>query len=637
MRIVIDMQGAQTRSRFRGIGRYSTAIAQAIAQNSNGHEVWLVLNGRLRDAISAVRAVFEGLIPTERIVVFDVPPLVSSESPTNLWRRRASELIRESFIEELQPDVVYITSLFEGAYLCDAVLSIGTLSSHVPTAVILYDLIPLLDQENYLPSIWVRQWYMDKVENLMRADLLFSISEHSRQEAIGALEIEGERIVTISTAHTDNFRLYPHDEVAYQSLSSRYNINMPFIMYNGALESRKNLDRLLVAFSLLPPELRLCHQLIFVGKVAKVDHQRLMHLAQKIGIHEQFVLTGHVPDEDLVALFSHCTLFVFPSLHEGFGLPALEAMACGAPTIGSNVTSIPEVIGRADALFDPKNPEDIAAKIIKALTDRDFRQSLRQHALVQATKFSWDICAKRAIAALEQLYESNHPSQPSQSSDWTEIADKRDQGYRRLIKAIAAIPREPVGPSEEDLILCANCIAANQTITERVARANKLPEQQITWRVEGPFDSSYSLALLNRETALALDDLGHHVVLHSTEGPGDFLPNAKFLRVNPVIAALHARSLEISSANAEVTSRNLYPPRVADMDCRCNLLHHYAWEESGFPREWVEDFNDHLQGMTCLSRHVEKIMIDHGVTVPMSVSGCGVDHWERIEPDKDIT
>ncbi len=631
MRIVIDMQGAQTCSRFRGIGRYSTALARAIARNAGEHEVWLVLNGRLHDAVSAIRATFDGLLPANRIICFDVPPSVSAENPANVWRRRTAELIRERFLAELQPDVVYIASLFEGANLTDAVLSIGTLGSRIPTTVTLYDLIPLLDQENYLPSAWEKQWYMDKVENLLRADLLLSISEYSRQEGMTALEIGGERIVTISTAHTDNFRLYPPDEAARQAMFSRYSITMPYIMYNGALESRKNLDRLLLAFSLLPSELRRCHQLVFVGKVSSLDHQRLVRLAGKLAIQDHFILTGHVSDEDLAALFSHCALFVYPSLHEGFGLPVLEAMACGSPTIGSNVTSIPEVIGRDDALFDPTSPEDIAARIIEALTDQEFYQSLRQHALVQASKFSWESCAKRAIAAFEQLYEASRSPRPA---GWAEIKDERDQGYRQLIKEIAAIPREPVGPTEADLILCAECIAANRIKTERVARANILPEQ-IAWRIEGPFDSSYSLALLNRETALALDALGHRVVLHSTEGPGDFTPNPAFLGANPVLATLYRRSGEMSAGDTEVTSRNLYPPRVADMACRCNLLHHFAWEESGFPREWVEDFNEHLQGMTCLSRHVQKIMVDHGVTVPLSVSGCGVDHWERIAPEKE--
>ncbi len=160
-------------------------------------------------------------------------------------------------------------------------------------------------------------------------------------------------------------------------------------------------------------------------------------------------------------------------------------------------------------------------------------------------------------------------------------------------------------------------------------------EEKITWRVEGPFDSSYSLALLNRETALALDKLGHDVILHSTEGPGDFDPSEAFLSNNPKVAELYRKSLGHYEQESDICSRNLYPPRVNDMKAPINMLHHYAWEESAFPTEWVNNFNLYLQGMTCLSTHVQKIMIDSGVTIPLSVSGCGVDHWERIIPDEN--
>lgn len=630
MRVVIDLQGAQTESRFRGIGRYSTALAQAIARNAGEHEIWIALNNQLPGGIENVRAAFKGLIPPERIVVFEVPALVSWENPGNAWRRRAAELIRESFLSEMRPDVVHVSSLFEGAKCCNAVISVDTAASAYLTSVTLYDLIPLLNPEAYMGHGWVRRWYMDKIANLKRAGLLLSISDHAREEAMAALDMAGERIVSISTAHTDNFRPHPLNEADKHEFFTRYGITLPFLMYNGALESRKNLDRLMQAFSLLPSELRSRHQLLFVGKVSDLDRLHLEHLAKKLNINDHFVLTGYITDDELVAFFSHCALFVFPSMHEGFGLPALEAMACGAPTIGSSTTSIPEVIGRADALFDPLDPNDIAAKITHALTDENFLQSLRQHALAQAAKFSWDICAKRAIAAFEQ-----HVTMPSaKPASWAEITAEQEHGYRELIDAIAAIPQAQSAPSEMDLMEIARCIANNRIQTDSIARTRELPES-ITWRIEGPFDSSYSLALLNRETARALEALGHRVVLHSTEGPGDFLPGTEFLNANPELKNLYVRSQKISSQQADVTSRNLYPPRVADMNCRLNLLHHYAWEESGFPQEWVAQFNDHLQGITCLSRHVEKVMLDNGVCVPLSVSGCGADHWEKIEADTE--
>lgn len=153
----------------------------------------------------------------------------------------------------------------------------------------------------------------------------------------------------------------------------------------------------------------------------------------------------------------------------------------------------------------------------------------------------------------------------------------------------------------------------------------------ITWRLEGPFDSTYSLALLNREVARALQAHGVRVALFSTEGPGDFDPSSAFLEMNPDLAGMNELSRAIEHAHASVVSRNLYPPRVEDMAGGVNLMHSYAWEESAFPAQWVRNFNAYLSGITCLSGHVMKVMRDSGVCLPMAVSGCGVDHWERVE------
>lgn len=166
-------------------------------------------------------------------------------------------------------------------------------------------------------------------------------------------------------------------------------------------------------------------------------------------------------------------------------------------------------------------------------------------------------------------------------------------------------------------------------------QAGRVGKSPVAWRIEGPFDSSYSLALLNREIARALRELGADVALHSTEGPGDFPPSQAFLAAHPDIRSMHERSLVMGPQDADVVSRNLYPPRVGDMAARMNLLHSYAWEESSFPTEWVQQFNEHLTGISCLSSHVMKVMQDNGVRVPMSVSGCGVDHWERVQANPD--
>ena len=156
MRIVIDMQGAQsTGSRNRGIGRYTLSLAQAIVRNRGNHEVFLALNGLFPDAIEPIRAAFDELLPQENIRVWQAPGPVHSVSNENNWRRHTAELVREAFLASLKPDIVVVSSLFEGL-VDDAVTSVGTLSNTVPTAVLLYDLIPLIQRSLTLKTRWWR-------------------------------------------------------------------------------------------------------------------------------------------------------------------------------------------------------------------------------------------------------------------------------------------------------------------------------------------------------------------------------------------------------------------------------------------------------------------------------------------------
>jgi len=408
MRIVLDLQGAQTGSRFRGIGRYSLSLAKAMVRNGVGHEFYVVLSGLFPETIDSLRAEFEGLVPRERIRVWDASGPVHAMDCANDWRRQAAELVREAFIQSLKPDFVHISSMMEG-FGDNGVHSIGRAPHPFPVAVTFYDVIPLVQREIYLDAnpVFQRPYY-EKLDNFERADLLLAISESSRQEAIEHLYASPDAVVNIGAAADEDFRVVSVPDEFKRSMYERFGINREFIMYSGATDERKNHLGLIKAYFVLPETVRRRYQLVLVGGLPADHKARFRAFARELfGMGDDIVITDRVRDEELVALYNLCALYVFPSWHEGFGLPALEAMACGAPVIGSATTSVPEVLGRGDVLFDPHSPHSIAGKIEEVLGNDALRQELRVHGRKQAGLFSWDISARKALSALEEWHQSN--------------------------------------------------------------------------------------------------------------------------------------------------------------------------------------------------------------------------------------
>ncbi|SMF94943.1 Glycosyltransferase involved in cell wall bisynthesis [Methylomagnum ishizawai] len=414
MRIVIDLQGAQTESRFRGIGRYTLSLIEAMIRHRGGHEIVLALNGLLPDSIQPIRAALAGLLPPTHLRVWYAPGPVREDDAANLGRRDRAELIREAFLASLAPDIVFIPSLFEG-FIDDAVVSIGRFDRTTPVCVTIHDLIPLLNPEHYLkPQPAYDRFYQRKARYLRQADLLLAVSESSRAETLACLDVAGEQVVNTSEGVDGRFK--PSAIPAHEAdvLRAKWGCARPFVLYTGGTDERKNLPRLLEAYAALPRGLRNAHQLVLAGKSCAADLAQLRSRAKALGLGgDEVVFTGYIPDEELVQLYTLCRLFVFPSWHEGFGLPALEAMACGAAVIAANTSSLPEVVGREDALFDPMDARSIASRMAQALGDDAFRAELQAHGRQQAARFSWDESARRAWAAFERLWARRSPPPPS--------------------------------------------------------------------------------------------------------------------------------------------------------------------------------------------------------------------------------
>ena len=406
MRIVIDLQAAQAQNRLRGIGRFSLSFCKALVQQRGSHEIILLLSGLFPESIESIRREFSDTLVADQIVVWYAPrPLESCNSDTNWWRA-AAEQIRHACICNLKPAFVLLMSWFEG-FGDDALITLPQDLKLYPVGSILYDLIPLVRPKEYLdhnPSF--KRYYLDKVNQLSQMDLLLAISQSSRNEAISQAGILPDIIENISAAAEDFFVPIVVDTKVKDDLFNRLGISNPFVMYTGGIDKRKNIEGLIRSFALLLKPLRHQYQLVIVCDIREDDHLHLRLLAKTMGLsREELVLTGYVSETDLLLLYNLCHLFVFPSLHEGFGLPVLEAMACGCAVICSDSSSLPEVMNYPAALFDPCNESAICQKLTEVLSDPKIRSELKVHALIQAKKFSWQATASQAYKAIERCTE----------------------------------------------------------------------------------------------------------------------------------------------------------------------------------------------------------------------------------------
>ncbi len=418
MRLVIDLQGAQTGSRWRGIGRYTHDLVKKIATIADKNDIFIVLNDAFPETVMPIRRAFEMLLPRDNIRVWSALSSIVGDDLIAVQRRKHTEAIYECFLTSLNPDIILITSLFEGREDGFAT-TVKATEFNIPTAVICYDFIPLHDPERHLkPDPSWHKLYMERFERLGHADLLIAISDHSAHDAQMLLP-DGEReIVNISAACSDVFQPSLMSDSKRAILFARLGIDKAYIVTSGGIDPHKNLSSLFQAFAALPIETRRSHQLVLVGNNEADQQKELLNQARAAGMApNELIMTQYISDDDLVALYTDAKLMVFPSTDEGFGLPPLEAMSCGTPAIGSNVSSIPEVIGLDAALFDPYDIPQLSELIHRSLTENNFRAELINHAHHQAQKFSWEVTAKRALEAIETLHARSTPRNDHKHDD----------------------------------------------------------------------------------------------------------------------------------------------------------------------------------------------------------------------------
>jgi glycosyltransferase involved in cell wall biosynthesis len=233
-----------------------------------------------------------------------------------------------------------------------------------------------------------------------RSDRVLTVSEASKRDILRYFRVPENKIDVIYNAIDERFGQPPQPE-EIERVRERYQLDGPFILYAGNIKPHKNLERLIEAFHSLRRDGSFDHvRLLIIGdEISK--YATLRRAVHRHKLHKYVRFFGFVPDETLASLYRLASVFVFPSLYEGFGLPPLEAMASGTPVITSNVSSLPEVVGDAALLIDPYEPESIADAMRRVLTDDALRDQLRARGLARAREFSWD----RSIRRVREIYD----------------------------------------------------------------------------------------------------------------------------------------------------------------------------------------------------------------------------------------
>lgn len=298
--------------------------------------------------------------------------------PKKLWTQ--FRLPIDLYLHKPRPDVFFTPSHYAPRF------------SPIPTAISIMDLsyihFPLLFRKNDLYQL--RNWTKYSAK---KARKIFTISLASKNDIIKVYKVASDNVIVTNPG------------IKKTTAMGKGKYNFDYILFVGTLQPRKNIVRLVEAFSKITPR----HpniKLLVVGKKGWL-YEEILEAPRKFNVESDVKFLDFVKDEDMASLYKNALCFVLPSLYEGFGLPVLEAMKEGCPVLLSNVSSLPEAGGDAALYFDPENAQDIANKIDKVISDQKLRNDMSKKSVSRAKKFSWEKTAKETLKVLEELGAKN--------------------------------------------------------------------------------------------------------------------------------------------------------------------------------------------------------------------------------------
>lgn len=374
MTIYVDVSAAVHQR--AGLGRYAASLTQALLPRLS-HRLTLFYN---REKGIALPAGLE-----------HVPARTVSLSYKS-WRMLvwAGQLMRIPF-NRLTPN----------AALFHATEHLVLPLKNVPTVLTIHDLIFRYFPEHHKP---LNRWYLNMTMPLYcrRADHIIAVSEATRRDIINAYHIAPEKVSVIYEAADPRFQ--PQLRATVEAMRTRYHLPAEYLLYVGTIEPRKNLTRLLRVWEPLYLA-KEAPRLVIAGKRGWLTGDFYTTL-ENSPARDGVLITGYIQDCDLPAIYAGATAFVFPSLCEGFGLPPLEAMACGTPVVCSDTSSLPEVVGEAALTFDPTDDAGIAEALRRIVKDKELQAELRELGVQRAAGFSWGRAAQETVSVYRKLVGS---------------------------------------------------------------------------------------------------------------------------------------------------------------------------------------------------------------------------------------
>jgi glycosyltransferase involved in cell wall biosynthesis len=235
------------------------------------------------------------------------------------------------------------------------------------------------------------------------SDKIITVSNYSKSDIVNRYKIDSNKVVVTYNGVDKKFKRLKNYMENKSYINDKYNIPKDYILVVGNLQPRKNISRLLNVYIQLKKNIEgFDHKLLIVGRKAWLFNDIFKNIRDN-GLVDDVILTNFVTDEELVKIYNAADVFVYPSIFEGFGLPPLEAMACGTPVITSNTSSLPEVVGESGIMFNPFNEQEIYDQLKKVLFDKDLKSQLSEYGEIRAKHFSWENTAKNTIQVYQEL------------------------------------------------------------------------------------------------------------------------------------------------------------------------------------------------------------------------------------------